>query len=115
MALIRHTFRFVERVPLGLSPDLDRFLRDLIFAVAEDLTIDKRLVRKGESTFATSGTKTVTFDEDLGTTDYSIALGPQADENFWVTTKLSSGFTLNSSNASSTAVVEWIIRITDES
>lgn len=114
MTFRRQLFRFSEVVPLSVSPVLMQFLRDLIFAIGEDATTDRRLVRRGDVTFATSATASVTFDEDLKTTSYSIAWAPDTAETFHWTSKASTGFTLNSSNAASTAVVDWIIRIDEE-
>ena len=61
----------------------------------------------GTDTFASAATKVVTFATAQADTNYRVALGPQANETFWVSTKTTAGFTLNSSNATSTAVVEW--------
>ncbi len=114
MALRRQLFRFVEAVPVALDVVLGTFLKNLIFAIGEDNKADRQLVRKGSATFVSSGTVTVTFDEALATTDYEVALGPQANEVFWATSLTATGFTLNSSNAGSSAVVSWIIRIEEE-
>lgn len=68
----------------------------------------------GTITFATAataaGTLSPTFPS-LGTdvTDYTVTLEPSANETFWVTAKTASGFTLNSSNAASTAAVRYVV------
>lgn len=67
------------------------------------------LYAQGSVTFATAATATVTFDEPQPDTDYYVAIAGQAQETFWVTSKARTGFTLNSSNASSTATVDWIV------
>ncbi len=65
---------------------------------------------RGNDTFVTSGTKAVTFANPAEPdTSYEIFLGTQLNETFWVTSKTTSGFTLNSSNASSTATVGWLL------
>lgn len=63
----------------------------------------------GTATFATAGTKAVTFTFNEPDTSYRIIATGQANQTFWVTSKAVGGFTLNSSNASSTAVVEWFM------
>ena len=63
----------------------------------------------GQDTFATSGTKTVSFNQTEGSASYRVNITGNVNETFWVTSKLTTGFTLNSSNASSVAVVDWEI------
>lgn len=62
----------------------------------------------GSATFATAGTKAVTFTTRENAT-YNVALSGSASETIWVSSKGTGGFTLNSSNASSTATVDWRI------
>lgn len=64
---------------------------------------------RGQATFATAATVAVTFDRAEPDTDYFVALAGSVNETFWVTSKTTTGFTLNSSNASSTATVDWIL------
>lgn len=61
----------------------------------------------GHETFATAATKAVTFGTVEPNTNYRIAISGDVNETFWVTAKTTSGFTLNSSNASSVAGVDW--------
>lgn len=63
----------------------------------------------GKATLAT-GTATVSFPQPP-TGDYRIFLQGNADENFWYTAKSLTGFTINSSNASSTAEVYWQVML----
>lgn len=63
----------------------------------------------GTATFSTSGTKTVTFTLNEPDTNYRVVITGNASESFWVTSKATTGFTLNSSNSSSTATIEWIM------
>lgn len=42
-------------------------------------------------------------------TDYSVFIDGCANETFWVTDKAKSGFNVNSSNSSSTALVRWLL------
>lgn len=64
---------------------------------------------RGSATFATSGTRAVTFGTAEADALYHIVVTGNVDENFWVTSKATTGFTINSSNASSTAAVDWIL------
>jgi hypothetical protein len=69
----------------------------------------------GSSTFATAATVAATLPTaypsiSSGVTDYIVCLEPTIGETFWVTAKTNTGFTLNSSNAASTATVRWLIR-----
>ncbi len=63
----------------------------------------------GQVTFAAAGTATVTFANAESNTSYRIVLGPAANEDIWWSNKTTNGFTINSSNASSVAVVDWLI------
>lgn len=62
---------------------------------------------KGTATFAGAATKAVTFGSNLDNSTYIVTLSVNVNETIWVTAKGVGGFTLNSSNAASTAVVEW--------
>jgi len=64
---------------------------------------------RGNVAFATAGTKAVTFGTAEADSTYFVALSSDSNETFWVTSKATTGFTLNSSNASSVAVVDWIL------
>lgn len=64
---------------------------------------------RGSATFATAGTVSVTFAVAETDSTYFIAISGSANETFWVTSKATTGFTLNSSNAASTATVNWIL------
>ena len=63
----------------------------------------------GTDAFSTAGTKAVTFSTAEVDTSYKIIITGNANETFYATSKLTTGFTLNSSNASSTASVDWIV------
>lgn len=63
--------------------------------------------RQGTATFVSSGTVAVTFTT-FGDADYKIVLTPDADENVYYSSKIATGFTINSSNGLSTANVDWI-------
>lgn len=65
---------------------------------------------RGRDTFAGAATKAVTFGYGLDTATYYVTVTGNVDERFWVTGKATSGFTLNSSNATSTAIVDWHVR-----
>lgn len=64
---------------------------------------------RGEATFATAATVAVTFATAEPDANYYVAIGGRANETFWVTAQATGGFTINSSNASSTATVMWIL------
>jgi len=63
---------------------------------------------KGTAVFTGAASVTVAFNAAEPDANYNIGLGPQANETMWVTSKTTSGFTLNSSNASSMAKCDWI-------
>jgi hypothetical protein len=62
---------------------------------------------RGQVTFASAATATVTFGTAEVNNSYFISISGNVNETFWVTAKGTGGFTLNSSNATSTAVVDW--------
>jgi hypothetical protein len=62
---------------------------------------------RGQVTFASAATATVTFGAAEANASYFVSISGNANETFWVTAKGTGGFTLNSSNATSTAVVDW--------
>lgn len=63
----------------------------------------------GNTAFTGSATKVVAFARAEPDTSYFVATSHNVNETVWVTNKTTSGFTLNSSNATSTASVDWII------
>lgn len=63
----------------------------------------------GTVTFAGAATATVTFTFPQPDTSYYIALGGGANETFWWSAKATTGFTMNSSNAASTASVNYMV------
>lgn len=63
----------------------------------------------GDATFIGATPRAVTFSTDETSTDYAILVDASVNETFWVTNKTVSGFNLNSSNTTSTAVVEWVL------
>lgn len=65
--------------------------------------------RWGQDTFAGAATKVVAFDSAEADTSFYISITGNVNETFWVTAKTTAGFTLNSSNATSTAVVDWVM------
>lgn len=64
---------------------------------------------RGTVTFATAATATVTFATAETDATYFIVLGSDTNETFWWSAKGTGGFTINSSNAASTAVVNWVL------
>jgi len=61
--------------------------------------------------FATAATVAVTLGTSFPASalDYNVHLEPSANETFWVSGKTNTGFTLNSSNATSTATVRYVV------
>ena len=64
--------------------------------------------RRGMATLS-SGTATATLPVALPDTSYRIAVSAGVNEAIYVTGKTATGFTINSSNSSSTAAVDWIL------
>lgn len=60
-------------------------------------------------TFATAATVAVVFPVAMPNAGFVVNIDPAANETFWVTTKSTTGFTINSSNGTSTAQVDWSI------
>lgn len=65
--------------------------------------------QRGSATFAGSNSVAVTLPVTLPDTSYSVGLSGSASETFWVTSKTTSGFTLNSSKVNSNATVDWSV------
>jgi hypothetical protein len=63
----------------------------------------------GVTTFATAATKAVTLPIAEADAAYNIYVTGDVNETFWVTNKTTTGFTINSSNATSAAVVSWLL------
>jgi len=62
------------------------------------------------TTQLSSGTATVTLAATLPSNKYRVAISVNANETVWISSKTATGFTLQSSNTSSTATVDWIVR-----
>ncbi len=66
--------------------------------------------QKGSTSFPGSGsTVAVVLPVALPDTNYRVAVSANQNQTIWLTSKTTTGFTLNSSLAGSTATVEWII------
>ena len=63
----------------------------------------------GSATFIGTTPKSVTFDTEETSNDYTILIDRAINEDFWVTAKTTTGFRLNSSNATSVASVRWVL------
>ena len=61
----------------------------------------------GSVTFTSGATKAVTFATAEANATYRVVVTGSIGETFWVTAKGTGGFTINSSNPTSTAVVDW--------
>ncbi len=62
----------------------------------------------GTVTFATATTAAVAFDTAEASTDYNVLVEAPEDRRVWITSKATTGFTINVS-ASSTAVYTWTV------
>lgn len=62
----------------------------------------------GTVTFAAATTAAVTFETPELSTDYNISVDASENKTFWVTSKTTTGFTLNAS-ASTSAAVGWTL------
>lgn len=80
-----------------------RWLADLVRAVNAGAHVS------GTTTFAASGTATVTFTAPETGTSYKLQLSGNANETFYWSGKTTTGFTLRSSNPLSVATVDWIL------
>jgi len=65
--------------------------------------------RSGTATFGGATTCAVTFPYAMQNANYRVLLGPSDNKTYWVTSKTTTGFTLNAS-ATSSATVDWMIR-----
>lgn len=64
---------------------------------------------RGSTTFASSDTVTVTFPAAEPDASYFVQISKNAAEDIWWSSPSITGFTLNSSNPSSTATVHWFL------
>lgn len=86
----------------GIQP-----LLDSLYTIFSQVLLSRDYA--GKVTLA-SGTGAVTFKKNQPDTDYYICLAGDTAETFTWASKAVTGFTINSSNASSTAKVDWIAR-----
>jgi hypothetical protein len=56
-----------------------------------------------------TGTKAIVFNAALADASYQVTVTGGANETFYVTSKATTGFTINSSNATSTATVDYVV------
>lgn len=64
----------------------------------------------GSATFASAATAAVTFSAAEADANYNVAHSSnRPDEIIWVSDRTTDGFTLNSSNATSSARVTWVL------
>ena len=66
-------------------------------------------IAKGTATFTGIAEKDVTFVTAEASAGYTVVIDAAVNETFWVTNKKTTGFTLNSSNSTSTAFVRWVL------
>jgi hypothetical protein len=102
-------FRYVASGVLELAARASGILLYLSRVGGISLTSTRARNLRGERSFAGASTTVVTFGTAEADADYYVALGGRANETFWVTGQSTSGFTINSSNPTSNAVVMWIL------
>lgn len=110
---------FIRRVEVRNCNIQDYEYRNItgspVYTHANFLTEPNTMNRQaGSVTFATAATAAATlalnYTASAGINDYWVGLEPSANETFWVSAKTNSGFTVNSSNATSTAVIKYVVR-----
>ncbi len=70
---------------------------------------DEFTIITNSKTFVSQAIAIVTLDTEEADNDYVILIDKAVNETFWTTDKTTTEFTLNSSNASSTATVNWVL------
>jgi hypothetical protein len=97
------------QIAVGSTVDFTSDIQALRFAQVKGISSTSTQANnlRGQETFASAATKAVTFGTAEANASYFITVAGNVDERFWVTSKGTGGFTLNSSNATSTAVVDW--------
>lgn len=86
---------------------LARSISEILGLIWDDLSQLYNREKRGTATFPAAASIAVTFDDSFRTADYIVTIEPSANETFWITAIAATGFTLNSSNAGSTAAVKW--------
>lgn len=71
-------------------------------------SLSGNLSDRGSVTFVAATTAAVTLNKTQPDTSYYVSLGSQANKTFWVSSKTTTGFTLNASTASSDSV-DWLL------
>ena len=102
-------FRYVASGVLEIAARASGVLLYFARVGGISLTTTRAKNLRGEVSFATAATKVVTFGTAEADANYYVTLGGRANETFWVTGQGTGGFTINSSNATSNAVVMWIL------
>lgn len=74
----------------------------------DNIPARQRPSQAGTATFPNATSVQVTFSPVEPDANYRVALGPQASGTFWVTGKATTGFTLRSSDVS-TSLVDWVV------
>ena len=106
--------------PLGITPTRTPLFQDAKSLISERspwslffssiLTfIRANRVWVGQAVFVAAASLAVTLADAQPDAAYFVAISGNANETFWVTVKTATGFTLNSSNAGSTATVDYIL------
>jgi hypothetical protein len=70
--------------------------------------LQQRIPVKGTATFAAATTVVVTFTNAEASTAYDVSIDGGENKTFWVTSKATTGFTINASGSTS-ATVGWTL------
>jgi hypothetical protein len=85
-----------------LTIEFYRFFNQLVNVLRVRLSIT------GTATFAAGTTIAVVLDNELPNTDYRVAVEATENNTFWITSKATTGFTINAASSSS-ATVGWVL------
>jgi hypothetical protein len=96
-------------LPSVIAPNAKMILVATYSTSTDKLMVSNAPLKSGQDTFAGAGTKAVLFAVNEPDTNYKVNITGNVNETFWVTSKQTTGFTLNSSNAASVAVVDWSV------
>lgn len=88
-----------ESLPVYVEDELDKIERSLTSTITG---------RKGSATLS-SGSVAVPLNPNEPNDNYSVFVSSGVNETFYTTAKTESGFTINSSNGSSSAAISWLL------
>lgn len=86
-----------EPPPIG-EPSIARFYRELVDVLRQRLPVTGTVI------FNAATSAPVTFTNELPNTNYRVLIEPTENNTFWVTSKATTGFTLNAASSASTTI-----------